>query len=282
MSGADSEKYQHITVVRASSWGGLFDCGHKWEGEHLLGMRMPSGLRAQLGTAIHASTAKFDSGRLPGGERLTVDETAGAFIDTLHHPEREVDYSKDDLTVTEAERIGLSLHTMYCFEISPRFDFLSVEQTLAPLEIDCGGGHVVRLTGTMDRARVAQADIGVVIPDVKTGSRVIERDKLTGAPTVVLKGRSAQIGTYQLMYEATEHVQTAGGQILALHTSGKPKALASRVWDAKRVMLGTETQPGLIEFAADMFRAGLFPPNPQSMLCSPKYCARWATCNFHE
>jgi hypothetical protein len=267
---------QHITTVRASSWGSLFDCAHKWEGEHLLGMRMPSGLRAQLGTAIHASTAKFDSGRLPGGDRLTADETAGAFIDALHHPEREVDYSKDDLTVKEAESIGLSLHTMYCFELSPKFTFLSVEQTLAPLEIDCGGGHVVRLTGTMDRARVAQADIGVVIPDVKTGSRVIEKGEAK------VKGRSAQVGTYQLMYEATEGIQTAGGQVLALQTSGKPQALASRVFDAKRVMLGTETQPGLIEFAADMFRAGLFPPNPQSMLCSPKYCARWDTCNFHE
>jgi hypothetical protein len=58
--------------------------------------------------------------------------------------------------------------------------------------------------------------------------------------------------------------------------------MASPVFDAKAVMLGTETQPGLIQFAADMFRSGLFPPNPSSMLCSSKYCARWDTCIFHE
>ncbi|RTT90057.1 PD-(D/E)XK nuclease family protein, partial [Pseudomonas aeruginosa] len=26
----------------------------------------------------------------------------------------------------------------------------------------------------------------------------------------------------------------------------------------------------------------LFPPNPQSPLCSPKYCPRWRTCPYHE
>jgi hypothetical protein len=266
----------HITTVRASSWGGLFDCGHKWEGEHLLDMRKPSGLRAQLGTAIHASTAKFDAGRLPGGDRLDVNECAGLFVDTLRNPERDVDYTQDDLTVTEAEKIGLQLHTLYCLDLSPQFTFTSVEQALTPLDIDCGGGHLIRLTGSMDRARVAQSEDGVVIPDLKSGSRVIAKGEAQ------IKGRSAQVGTYQLLYEHTEAVQTIGGQVLALQTSGKPAVAASKVFDAKRVMVGTETQPGLIQFAAEMFRTGLFPPNPQSLLCSTKYCARWDTCNFHE
>ena len=207
---------------------------------------------------------------------MTVDEAAGLFVDTLRNPERDVDYQQDELTVNEAERIGLQLHTLYCLDVSPRFVFSSVEATMQPLDIDCGDGTVIRLTGTMDRARVATTPAGAVIPDIKTGSRVIEH----GA--VKIKGRSAQLGTYQLMYERERNELTAGAQVIALQTSSKPQAGASVVFDAKRVMVGTETQPGLIEFAADMFRTGLFPPNPQSMLCSPKYCARWATCNFHE
>jgi len=265
-----------VTTVRASSWGSLFDCAHRWEGEHLLGIRKPAGLRAQLGTAIHASTAIFDNGRLPGSSSVSADDAAGAFVDTLHHPEREVDYSKDALTLSDAEKIGLQLHTRYCLDLSPRFTFKSVEQTLTPLEIDCGGGQVVRLTGTMDRARVAATSAGIVIPDVKTGSRVIEHG------VAKTKGRSAQIGTYQLMYEHTEDVVTVGGQVLALQTTSKPQVQASEVFDAKRVMVGTPDQPGLLEHAAAMFRTGLFPPNPQSMLCSEKYCARWDTCHFHE
>lgn len=263
-------------TVRASSWGALFDCAMKWESDHILGMRKPGGLRAQLGTAIHASTAAFDSGRLPGGNPISVDDAAGIFVETLRNPDRDVDYSQDELTVRDAERIGLTLHTMYCFDLSPRFTFKSVEQALNPLDIDCGNGVVIRLTGTMDRARAVQTIDGIVIPDVKTGSRVIEKGE------AVTRGRAAQLGTYQLMYEHTEGVETRGAQILALSTTSKPSVAASPVFDAKRVMVGRDGQPGLIEFAAGMLRAGLFPPNPQSMLCAKKYCARWATCNFHE
>lgn len=265
-----------VFTVRASAWGSLFDCAHRFEGEHILGIRKPAGLRAHLGTSIHASTAAFDSARLPGGSPISADDAAEVFVKTLREPDREVDFSKDDLTVRDAERIGLQLHTMYCLDLAPQFTFKSVEQTLNPLNIDCGGGMVVRLTGTMDRARVAQTSGGIVIPDVKTGARVISQG------VAQIKGRAPQVGTYQLMYEATEGVITSGGQVLALSTSSRPAAAASEVFDAKRVMVGTPDQPGLIEHAAVMFRTGLFPPNPASVLCSEKYCARWSRCIYRD
>lgn len=265
-----------VLTARASSWSTLFDCAYRFEGEQLLGITKPAGLRAHLGTSIHASTAAFDAGRLPGAEPISALDAADVFVDTLRNPDRDVDFKQDGLSVDDAERIGLSLHAMYCSEISPRFAFHSVEQQLTPLEIDCGGGQVVRLTGSMDRARVAKHPDGVVIPDVKTGTRVIADG------VAQTKGRSAQLGTYQLMYEHTEGVPTVGGQILALSTSSRPAAAVSRIWDAKRVMVGTEDQPGLIQIAAGMFRTGLFPPNPSSPLCSAKYCARWNTCHFKE
>lgn len=264
-----------IIAVRASSWGSLFDCAHKWEGEHILGMRKASGLRAHLGTSVHAGTAAFDRAHLDGND-ITPDDAAGAFIDTLHAPENPVDYHQDDLTVKEAERIGLTLTTRYCVEIAPNMEYASVERALEPLDIDAGNGQIVRLTGTMDRARVVRSSFGTVINDIKTGARVISDGQVS------LKGRAPQLGAYQLMSEHTDGVVTAGAQITALQTSKAANIAVSPVFDAKKVMLGTETQKGLIEFAAEMFRSGLFPPNPLSPLCSPKYCARWNTCNFHE
>lgn len=267
-----------VYTVRASSWGSLFDCAYAWEGVHLLGLRKPAGLRAQLGTAVHASTAAFDSGRLPGGARPSADDTAAVLVDTLHHPDREVDYSRDDLSLRDAERIGLSLHTMYCLDVAPGFEYLSVEAKLAPLDIDCGGGIVVRLTGTMDRSRVAATQAGAVVPDIKTGSRVISDGQ------VVTKGRAPQLGTYQLMLEndPAHAMPTVGAQVIALRTSAKPVTGVSPVFDARRVMVGTDEAPGLIEHAATMFRTGMFPPNTQSLLCSERYCSRWQTCPYHE
>jgi len=261
--------------VRASSWPSVFDCAHRFEGEQILGMRKPSGLRAQLGTSVHAGTAAFDQAVLDGA-RITPDEAAEHVMDSLHHPKGEVDYKQDEnLTLKDAERIALTLHTMYCTTVAPQFVYESVEMTLEPYRIDCGNDLVIVLTGSMDRARVATTERGVVIPDIKTGLRIVEQ----GA--VNLKGKAAQCGTYQLMFENTTSRPTAGSQIIALPTSTKPVAMVSPIFDAKRVMVGTDESPGLIEYAAAMFKTGLFPPNPSSTLCSQKYCARWNSCSFH-
>lgn len=262
-------------TVRASSWGSLFDCAYRWEAEHLLKIRKPAGMRALLGTSVHAGTAAYDQARIDGTD-LTIDDAASAFVQSLHHPEYDVDYKQDGLDLRDAERIGLALHVRYCSEISPQFEYLEVETKLKPMEIDCGGGIRIRLTGSMDRARVASHGAGVVIPDVKTGSRVVSQGRAQ------MKGRSAQTGTYQLMYEQTRGIRTDGAQIIALSTGGRNEIAVSPIFDARRVMVGTDDTPGLIQHAAEMFRTGLFPPNPQSPICSPKYCARWATCIYHE
>lgn len=285
-----------LITVRASSWGGLFDCGYKWEGEHLLGMRRPSGLRSTLGTAIHAGTAAFDQAVLDGAP-ISANAAAGDFMDALHNPTDEVDYKQDrSINMREAEVIGLTLLTKYCADIAPMFRYKAVEMKMDPLEIDCDNGITIKLTGTMDRARVAQTSAhyrrvtdgngrlvectatsaGVIIPDVKSGSRIIENGEVS------LKGKSAQLGAYQLMYENTTGEQTDGAQIIALPTTGKLEPQVSKVWDAKRVMLGAGGAPGFIELAATMFKLGFFPPNPQSPLCSQKFCARWETCSYKD
>ena len=265
-----------IVTVRASSWGSLFDCAHRWEAEHILGMRKPGSLRAWLGTAIHHGTAVFDQAKLDN-KTITPDDACGAFVGALHHPADEVDYQGDKtITLNSAEVIGLALTAKYCADIAPRMTYQSVEMQLNPLDIDCDDGLTIRLTGTMDRARTAQEQNGVVIADVKSGSRIIAN----GA--VQLKGKHAQIGVYALMYEHTTGESTAGGQIIGLQTTAKADVAMSPVFDAKRHLIGNPGEKGLIEYAAIMFKTGFFPPNPQSGLCSSKFCARWDSCAFHE
>jgi len=155
-----------VYTVRASSWGALFDCAYKWEGVHLLGIKKPAGMRALLGTALHASTAVFDKARVEH-EAVRPDDAASVLVDTIQRPSFEVDWSQDDLAANEAIKIGLSLHTKYCLEISPRFEFVAVEMTTKPLDIDCGGGITVQLTGQMDRCRLRRSTAGLGIQDLK-------------------------------------------------------------------------------------------------------------------
>ena len=264
-------------VVRASSWSSLFECGYRWEGIHLLKMRNVVGLRAALGTAIHAGSAAFDQSRLDG-TGVTADDAAGVMVDKLRAPENEYDPARDDLTVAEAEKVGISLLTQYCLDVSPRYQFVAVEMETKPLDIDCGGGVVVRLTGTMDRARIRKAEHGVGIADLKSGGTAVQKGVAN------TKGHGPQVGTYELLYEhSTGEPITDDAEIIGLKTSGKPEIATATIHNAKRVMVGTdEGQPGLIQFAAEMFRSGRFYPNPKSLLCSEKYCPRHATCPFHD
>lgn len=263
-------------TVRASSWAGLFDCAYRWEGIHLLKMRNIVGLRAALGTAIHASTAVFDSARITGAT-VTPMDAAGVLVDKLRDPENEFDPNRDDITMPEAEKVGISLLTKYCAEVSPRYEFVAVEMETKPLDIDCGSGVVVRLTGTMDRARIRKAATGVGIADLKSGSAAVQKG------VAVTKGHGPQVGTYELLYEhTTGEPVTDAAEIIGLKTKGTPEIATGTITNGKKVMVGTEDHPGLIEFAAEMFRSGRFYPNPKSLLCSDKYCPRHATCPFHD
>lgn len=260
--------------VRASSMGGLFDCALRFEWETLMRRQRTSSLRAWLGTSIHASTAAFDQAKIEGAP-ISADQAADVFVDTLYNATEEVDYKDPKLSMKQAEVIGLTLHSRYCAEIAPLMNFESVEMKLKPLDVEAEG-VIIRLTGTMDRARVTRASGHKVIADLKTGGRLISEGVVT------TKGRAAQLGTYQLLSEHTDGEQTDGAQIMALQTTSTTQVGVSRVFDAKSHLLGHGDDPGLLEMAAKMFKIGLFPPNPASVLCDKKYCGRWDNCKFHE
>lgn len=263
-------------TVRASSWAGLFDCAYRWSAIHIDGLRNVVGLRAALGTAIHAGTAVFDQARITG-DTVTADDAAGVLIDKLRDPENEFDPARDDLSMPEAEKVGVTLLSKYCFEVSPHYNFVAVEMETKPLDIDCGSGVIVRLTGTMDRARIRKAAHGVGIADLKSGSSAVQKGEAN------TKGHGPQIGTYELLYEhTTGEPITDVAEIIGLKTKGKAEIGFGTIANARRAMVGTEDQPGLIEFAAEMFKTGRFFPNPKSLLCSEKYCPRYGKCHFHD
>ena len=270
-----------LIAIRASSWGHLMDCAYSWEGKHLLGMRSGAGYAAHLGTAIHASTAAFDQGRIDGSG-LTPDDTAGVFVDALRK-DADIDRTPDDPTPAQAERIGLTLHTRYCNELSPRYEFASVEARFEPLDVEIPSeGVTVRLTGQMDRLRVRKATGGLGINDLKTGKRAASKDG-----TAMTKGRGLQLGIYELL---AIHIHgqdiTEPAEIMGLATVPAAYIGVSSIDTPRRQILGDGKGPSLMEIAAGFLRRGHFPPNPSSTLCSPKYCPRHrgagGDCLFHD
>lgn len=261
-----------IVPVRASSFGTLLDCAHRWEAEHLLGMKTKPRARTQLGTALHASTAVFDNSRIKNAG-ITPDEAAGVFVDELLYPEQDVDWT--DENKDKLEKIGLELHSQYCNTVSPKYEFRSVELDVGALDIEVGG-IIMRLTGTMDRSRIRKG-AGLGVNDLKTGKRAVTKGRAS------TKGHAAQLGIYELLAErALAEPVTEPARIIGMQTSGNPHIGEGDIAGARGQLIGNDEQPGILEMAALYLKSGLFPPNPRSQLCGEKYCARWQTCRFRD
>jgi RecB family exonuclease len=261
-----------LITIRASSLAELFDCPARWEAKHLLGLRMPTSAAAQLGTAVHAGTAAFDASRLPGGSPVSADDAAGAVVDAIHRPEREVDW--DETSPSDAERIALALHAKYCADIAPRQQYAGVEVLCERLELPELG---IALTGTTDRVRETPSGLG--ISDLKTGGRAVGTDG-----HAVTQGHAVQLGVYELLAEhAMGLAITAPAQIVGLQTGKTPTAQrvgAGDVPNARAALVGAEERPGLLEHASRLLQSGAFYGNSKSVLCSAKYCPAHATCPF--
>lgn len=260
--------------IRSSSVSELFDCAYRFEGKHMLGMKSQNSSRAALGTAIHAGTAVFDQGRIDD-TGITTDEACDAFLINL--TDAEVNWREGDLSFKQACYIGTILLTRYCNEISPLYEFSSVEMATEPLLISMNNGVVIELKGTLDRSRIIKGVSGYGIADIKTGKSAVSNG------IAKTKGHRAQMGAYELLFEhSTGEEITLPADILGLKTSNVPEVGIGSIENAKELLIGTDENKGLIEYAAAMFKSGDFYPNPNSGLCSDRYCPRWAKCPYHE
>lgn len=276
-----------IMSIRASSFAGLFDCALRWQKIHLDKITNPSGPRALIGSGLHAGSAAFDKARVEG-KPIRIDDAASVTVDEIAERIRSepVKWTNDEPNRKEVEAIALRLTLNYCADISPRYEFEAVELTTTPLDIRCNNGQIVRLTGTLDRARVVVAEgltgtsvgwpVKRRINDLKSGKAVVRADGFV--PT---KKFRPQVGTYELLYEhTTGFAINDDSEVMAMNTGGTFQTGYGTVKGAKAMLLGTPDAPGMIDMAATMFETGLFPPNPQSQLCGEKYCPHYANCPY--
>ncbi|WP_175443074.1 RecB family exonuclease [Halofilum ochraceum] len=270
--------------VRASSLAELFDCPARWAAKHLQGESLPDSGRAHLGTAVHHATGLFDQARVEG---RTMDPTdaADAFVEAFRADEHVHWF---DVKKAEAERTGVGLVALYCQDIAGGFDFDSVELTCEEVEIDMGDGLVLRLTGTLDRIYrdVFTTDEGIEverrgIADLKTGRAAVD-----SVGNVKMDWHGAQLAVYELLgllgQRTTGEELIAPGKIIGLKTEGTPAAGIGTIPDGRGLLLGNNTQTGLLEYAAGIIKSGLWWGNPRSMMCHHRFCPIHNQCRFRS
>lgn len=261
-------------TIRASSLGELFDCPMRWASKYIYGKTMPSSGAATLGTAVHAGTAAFDESRLPGGNAISIDDAAGAVVDTIYRPKQDVDWGDDK--PQDAEKIALALHAKYCAEVAPAQQYTGVEIRCERLEITDLG---LALTGTTDRIR--KTDDGYAISDIKTGKTAVSANG-----TVKTAGHAFQMGVYELLAEHASGIPITGSaQIIGLSTgktAAAQRAGTGEIIGARDALLGTGDDMGVLQHASKIIHSGDFFGNPRSQLCGEKYCPNYQNCSFRK
>ncbi|MDR0703208.1 MAG: PD-(D/E)XK nuclease family protein [Azoarcus sp.] len=267
---------QVIGTVRASSWPSLFDCAHRWYWQNIAGLRMPSSGAAALGTAIHAGTAQFDGARIAGREasiKAAVDSAATVMGEEI----KKGAAFEDTLTPKDAINYAINLTAKYCQTVAPTRQYTDVELSCTALDISTESG-VVRITGTTDRIRV-DADGRLGVSDLKSGGRATEKTA-DGGRRAVTKGHHIQLGIYTLMAEqASGKRLDATAEIIGLQTTKECPVATGEVADVKTPLLGTDDAPGLIEIAAQMLKAGVFPRTRKAFCAASSIAPHGRTAN---
>lgn len=257
--------------IRASSLGELFDCPARFEAKQILGMKGPSSGKAQLGTAIHAGSAAFDQAVLDG-KPIRFADACESLSKEIWEPQYDVDWAEDK--PKDAEMIGIKLLEKYCKEVAPVQQYAAVEVTCENLEITDLG---LTLTGTADRIRIVDDEYG--LSDLKSGGRAVGSDG-----RAVTSGHGAQLAVYELLAEHTfGKAMTLPAQIIGLQTAKTtPRVGLGEIPNTRAVLIGTDDDPGLLQHASKIIHSGSFYGNPKSMLCSSKFCPRYATCKYRS
>lgn len=260
-------------VIRASSFGALFDCPARWQAIYREGRRMPTSANATLGSAVHKGTALFDREVL-AGQVPSLSAATDAALDRVRNPGEEVDWHDDQ--PEKVAGIAASITERYCTLYAPTADYAGVEVGVDSLALT---DLAIILSGTTDRVRRTPEGLGIV--DLKTGKTAVTTDGKAKT-----QGHASQLGVYELVAEAGLGVRMdAPAQIIGLQTNitpDKQRIGTGEIHGAKEVLLGTDDHIGLLDTAAKLAHGDIVFGNPKSMMCHERYCPAFKTCFFRR
>lgn len=270
--------------IRASSLSGHPDCGRRSAARvfspivRAMGYvlrEMPSSIGASVGTGVHAGAALTLQHKAEHGTLGPADAAIDCAVDTLRAEISDgIIYDRETPEMNTAERQVIRMTECYRAQVAPQIQPLRIEEQL---EAEVRPGLV--LTGRAD----AIAREPGTIRDLKTGKRMGNHNPQIGAYSMLARSTGIDINS-----AAIDHVQRTSIK------KPQPDAvtLRLRVADAEiaAVRIINQMASELDAFMNGRPEQGLLPgdpwaftANPQSMLCSAKWCPAHGTsfCREH-
>jgi len=252
--------------LRPSSIGGFHDCAFRFFNIHLLGIRSWSGYAAVRGTAVHKGAEVIWKEAIKAGEKkfsLTTakDAAAQAVEEEVTNDEREVrffDFETKEGAIDDAVK-GVEV---YARDITPEVEIPAKVETYLKAKID----DDITINGTFD----AFTSDGTIV-DIKTTGRKAVPAKYIDQMSVYARLAQANGLEPNMKYQIQNVVFLKNDTVAHLFEREVDIPSAQRKIDdiVKRVKwYKKHPDDGHIAF----------PANPNSYLCSEKYCPVFDTC----
>lgn len=273
------------TIIRASSLVRYPDCArrtatqiHRPEIEaigHRL-RRLGYSIAAILGSATHRGAEVVLREKAESGELPPADVATDACLDQLSESLKQGETSFDQTTPNRSDAIrqGVSMSRLFHRSVAPRISPLLVEHRL-----EASAGQGIILSGQADCIAIEPGQID----DLKTGAR---------SPG----NFNAQIGSYSLLARSAG-IEIEQGAIDFIKRVPVNKVQPDPIRVVVPLAIAEQTAANVLRHVIDdlrVFREGderlglrpgdpaAFLANPNSVLCSAKYCAAHGTSFCHE
>jgi hypothetical protein len=241
-------------------------CGESYRRRYVLGERIPPGVAAVRGTAIHKGAelnyAQKIKTHVDMTESQVVEIAASTFDEKVKNegvwlsPDEQS--AGEKIVVGEAKDTTVTLAGLMARESLPRFQPAEVEVT-GRLEIPTASHD---LLGRLDL--VDERDF---IVDFKTSSRKKNQADVDG---------DTQFTFYDLLFRAAKGRAPKGIIIENLVNKKVPEALTLAT---SRTLDDTQALVNRVNTMIHGLKAGVFMPSPAgSWNCSPRWCGYWASC----
>ena len=279
--------FVEIFTVRSSSLSGWPDCPRRGAANILrrvveemgFKLRRPlSSIAAAIGSGVHASVRVTLEEKAKTGEIAPQSVADDAAVETLRERIRDgVSYDRESQTLNEAEQQAFRMSRAYRTKVAPRINPILVEQRLETRVPWTKNGII--LSGQADL--VCQEPDAV--DDLKTGKQRGNHRPQLGSYS--LNVRSHQRANVQKLRETfiprvgLRHPQP-DPQVFEHDLAGSEQAavaIVRHIDETLTTFLEGDEKRGVLP--GDPWA---FPANPNSKLCSDKYCSAWGTEFCHE
>jgi hypothetical protein len=228
-------------------------CPRQYEFRYVQDLKIPPGLALVGGSSVHTALEGNYTKKLKTQEDIALDEFVGIFRDTF-------DEKRDEMVSTPREEVSTyTQNTERCLEIYHE----GYAPQIMPDKVE------LELTAKVDGTEI----LGYL--DLITDTQIVVDHKTSSkSPYHDVADKSPQLSMYEWLC-MENGIETAGLRLDYLVAKKEPCI----------VQLETERQLEDLDFVVRMMgdvikgiEKEVFPPNPTSFLCSPKYCGYWERC----